>query len=226
MPQRTTRTSALILEIVARRRSILAAPPHGPVQGSPTRMAPGGGAQRGARRRDAGLEPPGRRPRRPGLPHRAVPARRPGDLERQLVRAATTRSPTASSSRRWRRCSGPQVVGSAGGRRLLLPLRPPRPRPLGGGGALGDALVRRRGRDAARRRPADLRARGRLRPRRAALPAGGPLDARRSLAAAACALASPVAAAFLGGRRPRRRAGAGPPGSTGSRSGSPAWRSS
>ena len=52
----------------------------------PTRLASGRRAQRRARRRDAGLEPAGRRPRRPGLPHRAVPARRPGDLERQLVR--------------------------------------------------------------------------------------------------------------------------------------------
>ena len=39
-----------------------------------------------ARRRDAGMGPTGRRPRRPGLPHRALPARRPLDLERQLVR--------------------------------------------------------------------------------------------------------------------------------------------
>ena len=69
---------------------------------------------------------------------------------------------------------GPAGGGGARGRLLLLPLRPPRPRPLGGGGALGDPLVRRRGGDAARRRPAHLRARGRLRPRLAALPADRP----------------------------------------------------
>ena len=51
--------------------------------------------------------------------------------------------------------------GDAVGRRLLLPLRPPGPRPLGGRGALGDALVRGRGRHPARRRPADLRPRRR-----------------------------------------------------------------
>ena len=49
-------------------------------------MAPGRRAQLRAGAADAALEPAGRRPRRPGLPHRAVPARRPGDLERQLVR--------------------------------------------------------------------------------------------------------------------------------------------
>ena len=64
---------------------------------------------------------------------------------------------------------GPQAVGGAGGGRLLLPLRPPRPRPLGRGGALGDALVRGRRRHPARRRPAHLRPRRRLRARRAAL---------------------------------------------------------
>ena len=86
---------------------------------------------------------------------------------------------------------GPQVVGLPRGRRLLLPLRPPGPRPLGGGGALGDALVRGRRRHPARRRPADLRPRRRLRaggaalrcrsgrgrargPRRRGLPAGQP----------------------------------------------------
>ncbi len=39
---------------------------------------------------------------------------------------------------------GPQLVGHGLGGRLLLPLRPPRPRPLGRAGALGDPLVRRR----------------------------------------------------------------------------------
>ena len=74
------------------------------------------------------------------------------------------------------------LLGPAGGRdarrrRLLLPLRPPRPRPLGGGGALGDPLVRRRRRHPARRRPAHLRPRRRLRPRGAALPAARPRPA-------------------------------------------------
>ena len=73
---------------------------------------------------------------------------------------------------------GPQVVGTLVGRLLLLPLRPPGPRPLGGRGALGDALVRRRGRHPARRRPAHLRPRRRLRPRLSALPAGRPPRAR------------------------------------------------
>ena len=86
MPQRTTRISALILEIVAGRAPYPWRLPHGPVQGPPTRLAPGRRAQLRAGAADAGLEPAGRRPRRPGLPHRAVPARRPGDLERQLVR--------------------------------------------------------------------------------------------------------------------------------------------
>ena len=65
------------------------------------------------------------------------------------------------------------------GRRLLLPLRPPRPRPLGGGGALGDALVRRRRGHPARRRAAHLRPRRRLRAGGAALPAGGARRRRR-----------------------------------------------
>ena len=119
------------------------------------------------------LEPAGRRPRRPGLPHRAVPARRPRDLERQLVRRplhAHLQRPLPAAGGAARPAGGRRPRG----RRLLLPLRPPRPRPLGRGGALGDALVRRRRRHPARRRPAHLRPRRRLRPRRAALPAGRP----------------------------------------------------
>ena len=133
-------------------------------------MAPGRCAQLRAGAADAGLEPAGRRPRRPGLPHRAVRAGGPGDLERQLVRRPLHPHlqrplPAAGGA------AGPAGGGDARGRLLLLPLRPPGPRPLGGGGALGDPLVRRRRRHPARRRPADLRPRGRLRPRLAALPA-------------------------------------------------------
>ena len=128
---------------------------------------------------DAGLEPAGRRPRRPGLPHRALPARRLGDLERQLVRR-----PLHPHLQRPLPAAG-GAAGAAGGRdargrRLLLPLRPPRPRPLGGRRALGDALVRRRRGHPARRRPAHLRPRRRLRAGGAALPAARPRDARRS----------------------------------------------
>ena len=64
-----------------------------------------------------------------------------------------------------RRAARPAGGRGAGGDRLRLPLRPPRPRPLGGRRALGDPLVRGRRRHPARRRPAHLRPRRRLRPR-------------------------------------------------------------
>ena len=148
---------------------------------------------------DARLEPAGRRPRRPGLPHRALPARRPGDLERQLVRRplhAHLQLPLPAAGGAARPAGGRDALG----RRLLLPLRPPRPRPLGGGGALGDALVRRRRRHPARRRPAHLRARRRLRPRRAALPC------RSAAATLAVARRRGLRALQPGRRRlPRRR---------------------
>ena len=121
-------------------------------------MAAGGRAQRGPRGPDVGVGPTGRRSRRPGLPHRALPARRPGDLERLLVRRplhAQLQRPVPARGGAARPAGGGDAVGG----RLLLPLRPPRPRPLGDGGALGDALVRGRRRHPARRRPADLRPR-------------------------------------------------------------------
>ena len=109
---------------------------------------------------------------------------------------------------------GPQLVGTALGRLLLLPLRPPGARPLGGGGALGDALVRRRRRHPARRRPAHLRPRGRLRarPRCAACRSGAAARSRDRSPPRPAALASPVAGAFLAGVVGRRRAGTGPAG--------------
>src|SRR3954447_11926408 len=83
-----TRISGLTVEIVAWRPTILGAVAHGPVKDSPIRLAPRGRSQRGARRPDARLEPAGGRPRSPGLPHRALRARPPRGLERQLVRRA------------------------------------------------------------------------------------------------------------------------------------------
>src|ERR1700712_4136294 len=92
----------------------------------------------------------------------------PPPLQRPLP--APGRAARAAAGRRHRR------------RLLLLPLRPPGPRPLGGRGALGDRLVRGRRRPPARPRPAHLRPRVRLRPLLAALPAGpapGAGDPRR-----------------------------------------------
>ena len=144
-----------------------------PVPLPATRLAPGRRAQRRPGRGDAGLGPARRRPRRAGLPHRALPARRPRDLERQLVRRplhAHLQRPLPAAGGAARPAPG----GDVRRRRLLLPLRPPRPRPLGRGRPLGDPLVRRRRRHPPGRRPAHLRPGSRLRPRGAARLAAPP----------------------------------------------------
>ena len=131
------------------------------------------------------------------------------DLERQLVRRplhAHLQRPLPAAGGAARPAGG----GAALGRLLLLPLRPPGPRPLGGRGALGDPLVRCRRRHPARRRPAHLRPRRRLRrsARCAACSRWRPRG-RRARAASArrgrAPSASPVAGAFLAGVAGRRR---------------------
>ena len=153
--------------------------------------------------------PAGRRPRRPGLPHRTLRARRPRDLERQLVRRplhAHLQLPLPTAGGAARAAGGRGALGDL----LLLSLRPPRARPLGRGGALGDALVRGRRRHPARRRPAHLRPRGRLRARQPARHAGGPrLDRHRGRRL--LRPLQPGRRRLPGRRRRRRRARARPP---------------
>ena len=211
MPQRTTRISALTLEIVAGRAPY----PWRPRRWSSPKLLrpdwlPAVALSSALAAADARLEPAGRRPRRPGLPHRAVPARRPGDLERQLVRRPLhphLQRPLPAAGGAARPAGGRR----ARGRRLLLPLRPPRPRPLG--------RRRRAGRPSGSRPASSPCSPTASSPSPSASPSASPRCAACSsaaprsalAAAAACALSSPVAAAFLagvvlvGGARARRR---------------------
>ena len=144
--------------------------PNGPVQAPPTRLAPGRRAQRRARRRRCW---PGTRRSATSPPRSSAPSCSSAAASaiwngswyggHYTLTYSVLFPPLAA-------LLGPRLVGMLAVDRLLLPLRPPRPRPLGRGGALGDPLVRRRRGDAARRRPAHLRARRRLRPRHPARP--------------------------------------------------------
>ena len=185
--------------------------PHGPVKGPPTRLASGRRPQLPARPRDAGLEPAGRRPRRPGLPRRALPARRPGDLERQLVRRplhAHLQLPLpaarlAARGRSWsgRSRSSPPPTSSIASS-ATAGASPPAGRRSGSPPAWS---------------PCSPTASS---PSPSASPSAWPRCAAcssaatswPSAAAAACALSSPVAAAFLAGVVLVGRAGAGPAG--------------
>ena len=191
------------------------------------RVAPGLASRRRAEHRPGGdpadLGPAGPRPRRAGVPGRAVRARGVRDLERELVRGALhahLQRPVPSA----RRAARPPARRRAVGDRFGLPVRPPRARPLGRARAVGDAVVRRRRGDDARDRPGDVLARRRLRARGPAGASARPHPAGDPRGGLGCALSSPVAAVFLAGiaaserwsraragdpRRARRRRGRG-----------------
>ena len=200
MPQRTTRISALTIEIVAGRPSILGAVPDGPVQGPPPRLAPRGRAQRRC-------SPPLMLAWNPQV----------GDLAAQVFRTELFQhAGLAIWNGSWygghytltysllfpplAALLGPQVVGHARGRRLLLPLRPPRPRPLGRRRRAGRRSGSPPGSSPCSPTASSPSPSGSpsASPRCAALQVGrAPARGRRS--PPACALASPVAGAFLAG---------------------------
>src|SRR3954469_13070031 len=118
MPRRLTRSSSVIDESL-QLAALDSGRAYGPFQASPTRMAPGRRAQLPAGAADADLEPARRRPGGAGLSDRAVSARRPRDLERQLVRRPLhphLQPPLPAA----RGVAGAAAGGDAGGGRLLL----------------------------------------------------------------------------------------------------------